>query len=186
MSKVELFIVALTQSESVPGKASLILEDVKHSRRLPVIIGNSEAQSIALVLERMKPKRPQTHDLLVNVLKGLKGTLKEVLIHRYDNGVFFSKLILKSQDDLIELDSRVSDAVAIACRMDTPIFTNEEIFEEISLDNDMEAIPKTTRGGLTNYSLEELEDMLQKVLLKEDYISATRIRDAIEKKMLGN
>tara|TARA_B100001250_G_C19572904_1_gene688430 strand:+ start:180 stop:740 length:561 start_codon:yes stop_codon:yes gene_type:complete len=186
MSKVELFIVALTQSESVPGKASLILEDVKHSRRLPVIIGNTEAQSIALVLERMKPKRPQTHDLLVNALKGLKGVLKEVIIDRYEAGVFYSKLIIKSGDEFIELDSRVSDAIAISCRMDTPIFINEEVFVAISLDNDLESIPKSTRGGLTNYSLEELEDMLQKVLLKEDYISATRIRDAIEKKMLGN
>lgn len=187
MQKVEVYIIALTYSESSPGNLSLILEDMAFSRRVPITIGKSEGQAIAIVLEKMKTKRPQTHDLLADTIAQLNGVVKEILIDRYESETFYAKIIISRNGEEVEIDSRTSDAVALACRVSCPMYINQTVFEAFSFDKESESIPRNVRGGsLNNYSLKELEELLDKVIQKEDYISASRIRDAIEKKKASN
>ena len=184
MRKIELNIIALANSESKPGNYALILEEEDGYRRLPVIIGAFEAQAIAISLERMQPNRPLTHDLFKNMLDAAGITLSEVIIDRLINGVFHARLIGKKADQTaINLDARTSDGIALAVRTGCPIYTTEEILQEagIVLDNPSKAFTGK-RGDFSLYSLEELEALLKQVLAKEDYESASKIRDAIKKK----
>ncbi len=184
MKKIELNIIALTNSESHKGNFALILEENKGFRRLPIIIGTFEAQSIAISLERMKTKRPLTHDLFRNTLEALGSTLQEVYISELTGGMFYSTMVLKKPNgEVLEIDARTSDAIAMAIRFDAPIYTTEIIMQEaaIVLDNPSKAFTNK-RGSLSDYSLEELERLLEQVLAKEDYESATKIRNAISKK----
>ncbi|MCC6725640.1 MAG: bifunctional nuclease family protein [Saprospiraceae bacterium] len=180
-SKRELAVVALSAAESSPGHFALILEDVETRRRIPVVIGQAEAQSIAVCMERMQPARPLTHDLYKTTLEALGGTLKEVLIHSVKGGVFHAKLFIEKADKtLLELDARTSDAIAIALRMGAPIYAFENVVEEAGLM--AEVFFGKNRKSLSEYTLPELEELLRRVLEKEDYESAVRIRDFIEKR----
>ncbi len=180
-SKRELAVVALSTAESSPGHFALILEDVETRRRIPVVIGQAEAQSIAVCMERMQPARPLTHDLYKTTLEALGGTLKEVLIHSVKGGVFHAKLFIEKPDKtLLELDARTSDAIAIALRMGAPIYAFENVVEEAGLM--AEVFFGKNRKSLSEYTLPELEELLRRVLEKEDYESAVRIRDFIEKR----
>ena len=175
MKKVELNIIALANSESSKGNFSLILEEQKGFRRLPITIGPFEAQAIAIYLEKMQPNRPLTHDLF-------KSTLEASEV---EDGIFHAKLIGKKQDGSpIEVDARSSDAIAMAVRFSCPIFTTEDIMQSagVVLESPSKAFTNK-RGSLSDYSMEELEQLLKQVLAKEDYESATKIRDAIDKKM---
>lgn len=177
--KKELAIVALSSSESQPGNYALILEDLDQQRRIPIIIGMPEAQSIAIAMEQMHPARPLTHDLLKNVLEVLGGTLKEVVIHQLVEGVFHARLILQKPDGSVaEADARSSDAIALAVRCGVPIFS----FEHIILNAGILAESMTGHqmgGSLAQYNVAELEALLEKVIAKEDYESASKIRDYI-------
>ncbi len=188
MKKIEVNIIALAKSESHPGNFALILEEQRGFRRLPVIIGPFEAQAIAVTLERMRPNRPMTHDLFKNTLDQSGIQINEVVISTLVEGAFHALLIGKKPDGTaLEVDARSSDAIAMAVRIGCPIFVNEQVMEEASivLDSPSKAF-SNKRGKLSDYSMEELERLLKRVLEKEDYESATKIREAIEKKKKKN
>ena len=184
MKKVELNIIALSNSESSKGNYALILEEIQGHRRLPIIIGAFEAQAIAMYLEKMQPKRPLTHDLFKNTLDLSGVSISEIFISELIEGVFYAQLIGKKADGSdLNIDARTSDAIALAVRYDCPIYTTEQIMgsEGITVESTSSSVSKK-RGNLSDYTLSELEEMLTNVLAKEDYESASRIRDAIEKK----
>lgn len=184
MNKVELNIIALASSESHPGNYSLILEERNGFRRLPIIIGPFEAQAIAVSLEKMQPKRPLTHDLFKNTLDASGILVTEVIISDFRDEAFHALLIGKKADGSeLRVDARSSDAIAMAIRFECPIYTTDAILQAagVVLDSPSKAFTNK-RGKLSDYSLEELERLLDQVLAKEDYESASRIRDAIDQK----
>lgn len=180
--KHELNILALSASETDPGQYTLVLEDSLLKIRIPVIIGHIEAQSIAIVLEKVKPSRPLTHDLLKNALDVLEVQLIEVVIYRFSDNVFYSYLELEKPDGAqFRLDSRTSDAIALAVRYDVPIYSFTSIIEEAGFLSE-NFPPNSRKGSIAQYTIEELEDLLARVIAKEDYESAARIRDYLEKR----
>lgn len=184
MDKIELNIIALSDSTSSPGNYALILEEQNGPRRLPIIVGTAEAQAIAVALERMQVSRPLTHDLFKNAFDALGASLKEVWINELKEEVFHAELKVKTAaGSSIGLDARSSDAIALAIRFDCPIFTTEAIMATASFSGS--SLSKAflgKRGSLTDYGLEELEQLLAQLLAKEDYESASKVRDAIEQK----
>lgn len=180
--KKELAIVALSSSESQPGNYVLILEDLEQQRRIPIIIGMPEAQAIAIAMEQMQPARPLTHDLLKSAILALGGTLKEVVIHQLTDGIFHARLVLEKHDaTLLEVDARASDAIALAVRCQVPVYSFEKVILDAGIQADTLA-GHQMGGSLAKYSLAELEALLEKVIAKEDYESASKIRDYIEKR----
>lgn len=184
MKKIELNIIALAKSESHPGNYALILEEQNGFRRLPIIIGPFEAQAIAVTLERMRPNRPMTHDLFKNTLDQSGIQLHEIIISDLVDGTFRALLIGRQADGSpLEVDARSSDAIAMAVRVDCPIYVNEKVMQQAGIVLDSPSKTFTNkRGKLSDYSLEELERLLKKVLDKEDYESAAKIREAIQEK----
>ena len=184
MKKLELNIIALANSESSKGNYSLILEESKGFRRLPIVIGAFEAQAIAISLERMQPNRPLTHDLFKNTLELSGVVLTEIIISELKGGVFYAKLMGKKADGTpLEVDARSSDAIAMAVRFGCPIYTTENIMQQagVVLESPSKAFTNK-RGKLEDYSLDELEQLLRQVIAKEDYESASKIRNSILKK----
>jgi uncharacterized protein len=191
--KLELEIVALSHSVTQSHSYAVVLGEVNGVRKLPIVIGGFEAQAIAVALENMQPTRPLTHDLMKNMMSSFSLQLIEVVIHRIHEGIFYSKLICQSPLETIEIDSRTSDALAIAVRFDAPIFTFENILNSAGLqmdehnvktpnDDDKKGKGKITTTGKDNIStmnLVDLQKMLEEVLDKEDYIKAAQIRDEI-------
>jgi bifunctional DNase/RNase len=183
--KKELSVVALSASESHPGNYALILEDTITRRRIPMIIGLFEAQAIAIAMERMQPARPMTHDLLKNSMVALGAKLQEVLIHSLQDGVFHASLLVQTIDkEILSIDARSSDAIALAVRFGAPIFAYEEVIEEAGLLSEI-FLPNLKKGSLAEYNIAELEALLERVLEKEDFESAARIRDLIERRKGG-
>ena len=181
-TKKELAVVALSTSESNPGNYALILEETETRRRIPMIIGAAEAQAIAITMEQMKPARPLTHDLFKNTLAALEVELVEVLIHSLVDQIFHASLLLKKNDGTqLTIDSRASDAIAMAVRFNAPIYTFQFVVEEAGILADV-FFANNKKGSLAEYSLPELEELLERVLAKEDYESAARIRDLIERR----
>ena len=186
MKKIEVNIVALTQSESQPGNYALILQDEKKRRYVPIVIGEFEAQSIAMNLEGMKPKRPLTHDLFVHTLQSLKVRLKEVQIVDLVEDVFHARLVLeRPQGDPLTIDSRTSDALALAVRYDCPVYIDDRIFQQCSHLVEQEKAAMKRSDPYLHCSLPELEKMLMETLANEEYEKASGIRDAIERKKFG-
>jgi uncharacterized protein len=181
MQKIELTIAALSSSESQAGNYVLILEDQEGKRRIPIIIGQSEAQSIAIAIEQMKPIRPMTHDLMLNLIQAMGGKLKEIQIHRLDDGYFYADLVLEKEGLELRIDARPSDAIALAIRCDAPIFTYNSVIEESGIWTESLEV-RQKKGSLAEYSLLELEDLLLRVIAKEDFESASKIRDYIEQR----
>lgn len=184
MKKIELNIIALANSESSKGNFVLILEENRGFRRLAIIIGPFEAQAIAVPLENMLPNRPMTHDLFVNMIKTSNISIKEVIISKVENDIYYATIVGKNPDNTpFTLDARTSDAMALAVRIDCPIYTTDDILSNhgIVLDSPSKAFTNK-RGSLTEYSMEELENLLALVLAKEDYESAGKIRDAMKNK----
>ena len=188
MSKVELNIVALANSESKPGNYTLILEEERGKRRLPIVIGSFEAQSLAIVLEKMQTRRPLTHDLFKNTLSSLGIDLKEVVISQLVEGIFHALLVcVKENGELVEIDARSSDAIALAVRFHCPIYARNSVIEAAGVvSEERRRLTPRMKRGLDGYSEEELENLLEKVLEKEDYENAARIRDAIKRKREDN
>ncbi len=194
MKKIELEIVALSHSITQTHSYAVVLGEVNGLRRLPIVIGGFEAQAIAVALERMNPSRPLTHDLMKNFMMAFDVELHEIVINDLQEGIFYSKLVCSSHNDTVEIDSRTSDALALAVRFGCPIFTFENILEQAGVL--MEDEPKksaaepigpatiTTEGSgsenLKNLSLDELHKLLNDVLEHEDYIKAIAIRDEIK------
>ncbi len=185
MEKIELNVLGQARSESAPDHFALILEEKVGSRRLPIIIGPFEAQSIAIALEKVDTGRPMTHDLFKNAIEALDATLAEVMIDSIRDGVFHAKLVceIKTIGKVVEVDARTSDAIALAVRFGCPIFTFREVMTEASVQTEpAPAEIPSTKGALQDYSTPQLEELLQKALEREDYESAAKIRDAIKEK----
>jgi bifunctional DNase/RNase len=182
MDKKELNIIALSKSESSEGNYVLVLEENKGFRRIPIIIGAFEAQSIAIALEQMKTQRPLTHDLTLRILERDGSKLKEVIISSYQDEIFHSVLVVEKDGQREEIDTRTSDAVALAVRKPCSIFTYESILQKTGIVLDSPGKSFGEKRSLENYSLEELQALLNRVLEKEDYESARKIRDIIKRK----
>jgi bifunctional DNase/RNase len=203
MNKIELEIVALSHSITQTHSYAVVLGEVDGLRRLPIVIGGFEAQAIAVALERMQPSRPLTHDLFANFMTTFGIELSEVLIYKLEEGIFFSKLICHHNGETIEIDSRTSDALAMAVRFTCKIYTYENILETAGLYLEQpEAttieptagpkpgkVPVSGKGNIDkdikNMSLDELNALLQKVLEQEDYVRAINIRDEINSRKKG-
>ena len=193
MKKIELEVVALSHSITQTHSYAVVLGEVNGLRRLPIVIGGFEAQAIAVALEKMNPSRPLTHDLMKNFMTAFSIDLHEIIISDLQEGIFFSKLVCSSDHDTIEIDSRTSDAIALAVRFGCPIYTYENILETAGIVMDEKGEPRAMKeeavGGTTTesagredlktLSLEELNAMLNEVLENEDYIRAIAIRDEI-------
>jgi bifunctional DNase/RNase len=196
MKKVELEIVALSHSITQTHSYAVVLGEVSGLRRLPIVIGAFEAQAIAVALERMQPSRPLTHDLFANFMDTFALDLLEVLIYKLEEGVFFAKLVCRNNDDTVEIDSRTSDALALAVRANCKIYTYENILETAGLFLENEGSdtgeesetadvpvsgksPSASDADMKRMSLDELNELLQKVLEQEDYVRAIHIRDEI-------
>lgn len=184
MNKIELNIIALAKSESNKDNFVVVLEEEKGHRRLPIVIGPFEAQAIAIALERMQTNRPLTHDLFKSTLDQVGVNIHEVHISKLEEDVFHATLIGQKNDGTeLKVDARSSDAIALAVRFGCPIFTNEGILNSAGiLPDDQSQSFVHKRGDFSDYSIEELEGLLKQVLAKEDYESASKIRDAIQKK----
>lgn len=194
MEKVKLNIVGLSYSQTQSGAYALVLGEEKGKRRLPIIIGGFEAQAIAIELEKMAPSRPLTHDLFKNFAEQFNIHINEIIIYNLVEGIFFAKLICEQDGKEIELDSRTSDAIALAVRFNSPIYTYEFVLKTagIVLEDDNysdnseneelvieEEAPQNTIEVLT---IEELNSQLNDAIEQEDYEIASRIRDEIKKR----
>ncbi len=195
MNKVELDIYGIAPSQ-IKGSYSLILSEVSGDRKLPIIVGQFEAQAIAIPLEGINTDRPLTHDLFVLFGKKLNFTITEVFIHLLKEGVFYATLQCENAEETIKIDCRTSDAIAIAVRYNCPIFTTEDILEQAGIvleENELEkpgrdnneppaANEKSINNKYKDKTIEELEDMLDEALRNEDYLKAAQIRDEIDKR----
>ncbi len=195
MKKIELDIVALSHSVTQSHNYAVVLGEQEGSRRLPIVIGGFEAQAIAVAMERMTPNRPLTHDLFKNALDTFEIELKEVVINNLLDGIFYARLICMKGGEMIEIDSRTSDALAMAVRFNCPIFTYEFILDAagVILEEPEEAVAtpsssakkkkkKVKSNSLSQYSDEDLGKMLGEVLGEEDYERAAEIRDEIKRR----
>jgi bifunctional DNase/RNase len=197
MKKIELEIVALSSSVTQTHSYAVVLGEINGQRRLPIVIGAFEAQAIVVALERIKPSRPLTHDLFYNFMLSFNIELKEVLIYKLEEGIFFAQLICSNGKEIIEIDSRTSDAMALAVRIGCPIYTYENILDAAGLFMDqtnpsgtvipdessaetVEEIEESSTSDLKSLTLEELNDLLHQVLESEDYMKAVAIRDEIK------
>jgi len=140
--KLELEIVALSHSVTQSHSYAVVLGEVNGVRKLPIVIGGFEAQAIAVALENMQPTRPLTHDLIKNMMDAFSLQLTEIIIYKIQEGIFYSKLICQSPTETIEVDSRTSDALAIAVRFDAPIYTYENILDSAGMQMDDKPSPK--------------------------------------------
>lgn len=196
MKKIELEIVALSHSITQTHSYAVVLGELNGLRRLPIVIGGFEAQAIAVALEKMQPSRPLTHDLVKNFMNAFAIDLHEIIICDLQEGIFYSKLVCSSEHDTIEIDSRTSDALALAVRFGCPIYTYENILESAGILMEdtgtgtgkkkkakqevvVEEQGNTSNEDLKTMTLEELETLLGEVLESEDYIRAIAIRDEI-------
>ena len=200
MKKIELEIVALSHSITQTHSYAVVLGEVNGLRRLPIVIGGFEAQAIAVALERMQPSRPLTHDLMKNFMNAFNVGLQEIIISDLQEGIFFSKLVCFTDNDTVEIDSRTSDALALAVRFGCPVYTYDHILDSAGILMDdapasgkkkkseavgVESTPAaaaTPGEDLSRLSLEELQTLLNEVLEHEDYIKAIAIRDEINKR----
>ncbi|MEZ5013474.1 MAG: bifunctional nuclease family protein [Chitinophagales bacterium] len=211
MRKIELEIAGLSHTITQSQSYAVILSEVDGVRKLPIVIGAFEAQAIAVAIEKVVINRPLSHDLIKNIFTVFQINLKEVVIDNLQDGIFYSKLICEKDGQEVEVDSRTSDALALAVRFSCPIFTYEFILDSAGTiltesgekegndeeeDDDglhresgeeeiVETSPKAI-GNFESMSLKELQEKLREYLEKEDYESAARIRDEMEKRKGGN
>ncbi len=196
MRKIELEIVALSHSITQTHSYAVVLGEVNGLRRLPIVIGGFEAQAIAVALEKMQPSRPLTHDLMKNFMTAFGIDLHEIIICDLQEGIFYSKLVCSTENDTVEIDSRTSDAIALAVRFGCPIYTYENILDSAGIlmedsgssggkkkktkqEVTVEENDYTGKEDLKTMTLEELNNLLNDVLENEDYIRAIAIRDEI-------
>lgn len=180
MYKVRLNILGLSVSQTQSGAYALVLAEEHGDRRIPIIIGPVEAQAIAIHLEGLKPPRPLTHDLIKNIALAFDITLLEVTIHKLEEGIFFSELLCEMNGKEVRIDSRTSDAIALALRFRCPIYTTEEILHKagIILEMNKEQTagnreeendpPSSGKTVYSKYTLADLESALDEAILNED------------------
>ena len=201
MDRVRLQIKGLSYSQTQSGAYALVLGEEDGEKRLPIIIGGFEAQSIAIALEKgVNPPRPLTHDLFKNFADTFQIKLKEVVIHKLQDGVFFSILVCDHNGHEQVLDARTSDAVALAIRFDCPVYTYQEILDKAGIilkesqnpkparstrqteEAAAQTTPKPTPGDLKSKSADQLNSMMDEAVKNEDYELAARIRDEIDRR----
>ena len=204
--KIELQVLNISNSQAQAGAYAMVLGEINGMRQLPVIIGSAEAQSMMIEMRGIVPPRPLTHTLFASVLKVLGATLLRVLIYKVDNGVFYSYLYMKTEETILRIDARTSDAVALALRMDAPIFIYDDILEAECLKTEHSITPtqqtddaaadaatrkKTLKQQLPplryrklcpstrKKTLKQLKEALQNAIDEEDYERAAQLRDII-------
>lgn len=195
MKRIELDIVALSHSVTQSHNYAVVLGERRGQRRLPIVIGSFEAQAIAVAMERMVPNRPLTHDLFKNTLDTFNIELREVVINNLLDGIFYARLVCVKNGEVFEIDSRTSDAIAMAVRFDCPIYTYDFILEAAGVvleeqeEEERAGRAQTTAGqpvidsnALETYSAESLQRRLQEVLDAEDYETAAKIRDELKRR----
>lgn len=190
MKKIKLKILGLSYSQDQSGAYALVLAETDGNRRIPIIIGAVEAQAIAINLEGLKPPRPLTHDLFTTVLSTFDVQITEVFIHAFEEGIFYAEMKMKGEKGNFSIDSRTSDAIALALRCSCPIYTTEEVMgqtgiiidfedseEESAIENEMD-----DHSIYDEFTLDELNEMLDKAIRDEEYEKASVIRDEITKR----
>jgi bifunctional DNase/RNase len=204
MSLVRLNIKGISYSQTQSGAYALILSEENGQRKLPIVIGAFEAQSIAIALEKdIRPPRPLTHDLFKNFSDRFNILIKQVIIHKLVDGVFYASLICESHGVEEIIDARTSDAIALALRFSAPIFTYKNIIEQAGIilkinpkeeeesddslvfeeaNQDIESMAQTIENDYKNLSLSELKEQLKEAVKDEDYETAAKLRDEISKR----
>jgi bifunctional DNase/RNase len=197
MQKVRLEIQGIAYSQTQSGSYVLTLIEAAGNRKLPIVIGGFEAQAIAVELEKMIPNRPLTHDLFKSFCISYDVTIKEVLIYKFEEGVFYAKLICDKGGVHTEIDSRTSDAIAVGVRFNSPIYTFSNVLEDAGITQDQEDAFESdslvsqddddfdieeTVNDYSSGSMEDLEKQLQGALEQENYELASKLRDEIKKR----
>lgn len=194
MKKIELEIVALSHSLAQTQNYAIVLGEQDGVRRLPIVIGEFEAQAIAVAMEGMAPSRPMTHDLFKNALTDFNIEIKEIVINNLIDGIFYANLICLLDGKQTEIDSRTSDALALAVRFGCPIYTFEFILEQAGIILEEETEKEVQRAKnrrsdrqpkektLAEHSIDELNAILTSALEAEDYEKAAKIRDELNKR----
>lgn len=198
MSRVKLHIVGLSTGQT-SGSYTLILGEENSNRKLPIVIGSFEAQAIAIEIEKIVPFRPMTHDLFLNFCKSFEIQIHEIVIYSLNEGVFHAKMICEHNGEIREIDARTSDSIALAVRFKCPIYTYEDIMESASVvfnDDLNEALEEKANTNTpkpkaqakehgkeyTRMTMEQLQSMLDAAISVEDYGTAARIRDEIQRR----
>lgn len=186
-------IYGLQYSQTQTGAYALVLEETVGTRRLPIIIGSSEAQAIAIELENMAPTRPLTHDLFRTFAQEFNIDIQEVIIYNFVDGVFYGKIVCSDGKNDVEIDCRPSDAIALAVRFKCPIYTHEFILNAAAFEKDQggsgirplaieDADSGPEQNGLSELTEQELDEALNDALAKEDYEEASQIRDEMNRR----
>ncbi len=194
MDKIKMGIYGLQYSQTQTGAYALVLEEAEGTRRLPIIIGSSEAQAIAIELENMSPTRPLTHDLFRTFAQSFSIDIQEVIIYNFVDGVFYGKIICHDGKETVDIDCRPSDAIALAVRFNCPIYTHEFILTAAAFEKDEgsgvgirpitleEDEMSNEDAGFGQLTVKDLEESLNEALSREDYEEATLIRDEINRR----
>ena len=188
---IRLKIVGITFSQVQAGAYALILAEEGGNRRIPIIIGTPEAQSIAIFLEGLDPPRPLTHDLFMDFAKKLNVKLQQVNINQYQDGIFCSEVIFDTGERSFRMDARTSDAIALAVRVRAPIYISEAIMQEIGILmeeedavwDDMEELPEKVPPSTESMTVEELQIRLNEAIRNEEFEKASSLRDLINQKI---
>ena len=195
--RIRLKVMGLSYSQIQTGAYALILAQVGGPYRIPVVIGAAEAQSIAIKMESITPPRPMTHDIFVSFAHAFGVKLIEVFIYRFEDGIFSSEMTFSDGERTISIDSRTSDAIAIAMRTGAPIFTTPEILDETGFEMEIKEEGESDDNSgqekidedcglkepkLENYAIEELEKTLQKLIDREEYEEAARVAEILKRK----
>lgn len=192
--RIRLRVLGLTVSHLQSNAYALILAQTDGPYRIPVVIGAAEAQAIAIVLENVKPPRPMTHDLFESFTHAFGINLVDVYINHFEDGIFTSELTFANEDRTVVIDARTSDAIALALRMKAPIYTNREVLDETgfklesnsavheSEEEFVEPEPKRNKPRLENYTIEELERTLAKLIENEEYEEAAKVQAILNRK----
>lgn len=188
--KVELYILGISFSQVQAGAYALIFAETDGPRRLPIVIGTPEAQSIAIVLEKIEAPRPLAHDLMVSTFKALNIDLLDVFIHKFEDGAFHAELTLQQGENQYKIDSRTSDGVALAIRTGASIHTTEEIMRTMSVifdsenkeGSEMEGFLSNDDKDLSQLSVTQINTLLEEALSKEDFESAIELRDELNRR----
>jgi uncharacterized protein len=205
MSKVKLKVLGVSYSQTQSGAYALVLSEESGDRRIPIIVGGFEAQAIAIQLEGLNPPRPLTHDLFLNFAMAFHVELLEVMIYKLEEGIFYSKLTCSNGAETIQIDSRTSDAIALALRFKCAIYTSEEIMRKASIiidfdseptsgdsaddnenDSDSYLSPDVSSPSFSNMTMDELKQALGEAISAEDYERASLIRDEINQRDPGS
>ncbi len=183
MDRLILNVLGLTTSQSHTGAYALILEAEETRARIPIIIGASEAQSIAIALEGLKPPRPLTHDLFVNLANSQNTKLIESEIYKLVNGVFYAKLVFKSPLGTFKMDARTSDAVALSIRFNAPIYTSKAVLDQSGIlpEEHFSSSKEPQQKVLsTQEKIEKLEEEMNLAVSKEQYHEAAKLKQQID------